>query len=137
MHPGLKFDLLGAQVRACRRRGIAVYGYYCTTWDHHLAYTRPTWRMIKRDGSDYMPKSGQIPGWTALCLAHSDYVEWMDRHVREFVGRYELDGAWFDMAAPIAPECFCAECERQIRSSGGDPKDAEAQRAHQHRVFLE
>ncbi len=25
VHPGLKFDLLGAQVRACRQRGLAVY----------------------------------------------------------------------------------------------------------------
>ncbi len=137
VHPGLKFDLLGAQVRACRKRGIAVYAYYCTTWDHHLARTRPQWRMIKRDGSDYMPKPGQTPGWTALCFAHADYVEWMDRHIREFVGRYELDGAWFDMAEPIAPDCYCAECQRQIREAGGDPQNADAQREHKHRLFLD
>ncbi|MCX7818877.1 MAG: alpha-L-fucosidase [Kiritimatiellae bacterium] len=137
VHPGLKFDLLGAQVRACRKRGIAVYAYYCTGWDHHLAKTRPAWRMIKRDGTDYMPKRGETPGWTALCFANAEFREWMDRHIREFVGRYELDGVWFDVAAPIAPECFCAECQRQIREGGGDPNNAVAQREHKHRLFLD
>src|SRR5450759_3941814 len=37
VHPGLSFDLLGAQVEACRARKIAVYAYYCTTWDNYLA----------------------------------------------------------------------------------------------------
>ena len=29
VHPSLTFDLLGAQVEACRKRGIKVYAYYC------------------------------------------------------------------------------------------------------------
>jgi uroporphyrinogen decarboxylase len=137
VHPGLAFDLLGEQVKACRARRIAVYAYYCVTWDHHLAAQHPEWRVIKRDGSDYMPKAGETPGWTALCLAHEAYLELMDDHAREFVARYELDGAWFDMAEPIAPACYCAECRRQIAADGKDPNDAEAQRAHKNRLFLD
>ena len=69
VHPGLSFDLLGGQVKACRKRSIAVYAYYCARWDHHLANTHKEWLMIKRDGSHYLPGPGQTPGWTALCLA--------------------------------------------------------------------
>jgi uroporphyrinogen decarboxylase len=137
VHPGLALDLLGEQVKACRARRIAVYAYYCVTWDHHLAAQHPEWRVIKRDGSDYMPKAGETPGWTALCLAHREYLELMDDHAREFVSRYELDGAWFDMAEPIAPECHCTECRRQLAADGKDPNDAEAQRAHKNRLFLD
>jgi hypothetical protein len=137
VHPGLSFDLLGAQVKACRERKIAVYAYYCTTWDHHLAKTHPEWLVIKRDGSNYLPKAGETPGWTALCLAHDAYLKLMDEHTREFVGRYELDGAWFDMAEPIGPECFCPECRKQIAAAGKDPQDAGAQRAHKNRLFLD
>lgn len=61
----------------------------------------------------------------------------VDGSPREFVGRYELDGAWFDMAEPAAPECFCAECQRQIREAGGDPQNPAAQREHKHRLFLD
>ena len=41
VHPGLSFDLLGEQVKACRKRNIAVYAYYCTAWDNNLADTPP------------------------------------------------------------------------------------------------
>ncbi len=136
VHPGLSFDLLGEQVKACRARKIAVYAYYCTTWDHHLASTHKDWLVIKRDGSNYLPKAGQTPGWTALCLAHEPFCKLMDDHTREFVGKYELDGAWFDMAEPIAPDCYCPECRRQLAAAGKDPKDAEAQRAHKNQLFL-
>ncbi len=137
VHPGLSFDLLGEQVKACRKRKIAVYAYYCTTWDHHLANAHKEWLVIKRDGSNYLPKPGETPGWTALCLAHQDYLKLMDDHTREFVSKYELDGAWFDMAEPIAPECFCPECKRQITAAGKDPDDLEAQRAHKNGLFLD
>ncbi len=137
VHPGLSFDLLGEQVKACRARKIAVYAYYCVTWDHHLAEKHPEWRVIKRDGSDYMPKAGQTPGWTALCMAHEGYLKLMDEHTREFVAKYELDGAWFDMAEPISHECYCPECKRQLAAAGKDPNDAEAQRAHKNKLFLD
>lgn len=137
VHPGLSIDLLGAQVAACRQRKIAVYAYYCTTWDHHLAGTHHEWLMLKRDGSNYLPKKGQTPGWTALCLGQQSFVDLMVEHTREFVSRYELDGAWYDMAEPIAPECHCAECVRALKAAGKDPKDAEAQRARQNQLFLD
>jgi hypothetical protein len=137
VHPGLSFDLLGEQVKACRARKIAVYAYYCVTWDHHLANAHNEWLTLKRDGSNYLPKAGQTPGWTALCLAHQEYLKLMDDHTREFVSKYELDGAWFDMAEPISHECFCPECRRQIAAAGKDPNDAEAQRAHKNGLFLD
>ena len=136
VHPGLSFDLLGEQVKACRARKIAVYAYYCVTWDHHMANAHKDWLVIKRDGSNYLPQPGQTPGWTALCLAHEDYLKLMDDHTREFVAKYELDGAWFDMAEPISPECFCPECRRELAAAGKDPNDAAAQRDHKNKLFL-
>jgi hypothetical protein len=135
-HPGLSFDLLGEQVTACRQRGIAVYAYYCTTWDHHLANTHHEWLVIDRDGSNHLPKPGHTPAWTALCLSHEPFVQLMEEHSREFVSRYALDGAWFDMAEPVGPECFCVECQRQLRAKGKDPVDADAQREHKSELFV-
>jgi len=77
VHPGLSFDLLGEQVKACRKRNVAVYAYYCTSWDHNLAETHPEWNMIKRDGTDYRPHDGKIPGWTTLCLGNTDFVDFI------------------------------------------------------------
>lgn len=137
VHPGLSFDLLGEQVKACRERDIKVYAYYCATWDHHMAETHLEWNMRKRDGSDYRPKAGETPGWTALCLGNKDFVGLMADHIKEFVSNYELDGAWIDMALPITAECYCAECMGQIKASGKDPYDKEVQREHQNKNFLD
>lgn len=137
VHPGLKFDLLGAQVEELRRRNIQVSAYYCTTWDHYLAERHPEWLVLKRDRSNYLPKFNETPGWTALCLAHEGFVELMLEHTREFAGRYALDGAWFDMPVPIAGECFCSECLRQIRAAGKDPFDTAVQREHKHTIHLQ
>jgi hypothetical protein len=137
VHPGLSFDLLGEQVKACRERNIAVYAYYCTAWDNYLADTHPEWNMKRKDGSDWRPKAGETPGWTALCLGNKDFVDLMASHIQEFVARYELDGAWLDMAEPIVPECYCNECVRQIKAIGKDPLDKEVQRAHQNKNFLD
>lgn len=49
VHLALTFDLLGAQVEACRKRNIKVYGYHCTTWDNCLAEQHPEWLVWKRD----------------------------------------------------------------------------------------
>jgi hypothetical protein len=137
VHPSLSFDLLGEQVKACRERDIAVYAYYCTAWDHYLADKHPEWNMRKRDGSDYRPKAGEIPGWTALCLGNKGFVDLMAEHIREFVSGYDLDGAWLDMAEPRVPECYCPECVRQIKAAGKDPFDQKVQREHQNKNFIE
>lgn len=137
VHPGLSIDLLGEQVEACRKRNIKVYAYYCCAWDHNLTYKHPEWNMRKRDGSDYLPKEGETPDWTAMCLGNKDFVDLMADHVTEFMSNYELDGAWLDMAIPIAPECYCNECLRQIKAKGKDPYNLEAQREHQNRSMLD
>jgi len=132
VHPGLSFDLLGAQVAACRKRKIAVYAYYCTTWDNYLAENHPEWLVFKRDRTTYLPKFDETPAWTALCLTHEDFVQLMLNHTKEFVSRYELDGVWFDMPVPIDGECYCAECLRQLRAKGLDPFDTRVQHEHKH-----
>lgn len=136
VHPALTFDLLGAQVEACRKRGIKVYAYYCTTWENYLAEHHPEWLVWKRDRTTYLPRFDETPRWTALCLVNEDFVQLMLDHAAEFVSRYEIDGAWFDMPVPIAGECFCPKCLAQLRARGLDPFDAAVQHAHKHELHL-
>jgi hypothetical protein len=136
VHPGLSFDLLGPQVAACRKRKIAVYAYYCTTWDNYLAEKHPEWLVMKRDRTSYLPKFDQTPGWTALCLAHNDFVDLVLQHTREFVSRYELDGAWFDMPIPIGGECYCSRCLELLRARHLDPFDKRVQREHKQALLI-
>jgi hypothetical protein len=136
VHPGLKFDLLGAQVEACRKRKIAVYAYYCTCWDNYLAETRPEWLQVRRDRTNYLPKFDQVPSWTGLCAAHEPFVRLMVDHTTEFVSRYELDGAWFDMPVARDSECFCRECLRALEAAGKDPADKTVQHIRSHDLHV-
>jgi hypothetical protein len=62
VHPGLPFDLFGAQVAALRKRKIAAYGYFCTTWNLELAERRAEWLVMKRDRTSHLPKFDETFG---------------------------------------------------------------------------
>jgi len=139
VHRGLSFDLLGAQVAACRQRHIHVRAYYCTTWDNYLAENHPEWLVFKRDRTTYLPKFDATPHWTALCLAHEDFVGLMLSHIKEFTSHYDLDGVALDTPVPIDRECFCAECLRLLRAKNLDPFDRGVQHDHKnalHKAFI-
>jgi putative glycosyl hydrolase-like family 6 (GHL6) protein/glycosyl hydrolase family 42 (putative beta-galactosidase) len=136
VHPGLDFDLLGAQVKACRERDIEVYAYYCTTWDNHLSREHPEWRRVLEDGKPDLGLRGDgSPGWTALCLSRTKFTDLVLAHTREFVGKYELDGPWFDMPWPKNGTCWCSECQRGMRDASLDPHNLEYNRRYQHDLY--
>jgi len=139
VHPGLSFDLLGAQVAELRRRGIAIYAYYMTTWNLELAERRPEWLAIKRDRTNRLPKFDETPGCSQetgvcitseLCLSHNDFVKLELDHIRELVSKYEIDALWIDGAhgsQTHSPECYCHNCLRQLRDAGLNPLDEQVQ----------
>lgn len=137
VHPGLDFDLLGAQVEECRRRGIEIYAYYCTCWDHYLAERHPEWLQVTRERGTYLPKFNEPPGWTGLCLAHEGFVQLMLDHAAEFAARYPLHGVWFDMPVARDNECFCRVCLEAFRQAGQDPMDRRAQHERSHALHVE
>lgn len=137
VHPGLGFDMLRAQVDACRNRGIKVYAYYCVTWDNYLAERRPEWLVWKRDRTTYLPKFDQTPAWTALCLSNQDFVQQVLEHSRQILEDYELDGIWYDMPLPIGGECFCRNCLHTLRTAGLDPFDTGVQRTHKQQLLVD
>lgn len=137
VHPGLRRDLLGEQVPACRHAGIAVHAYYCTTWDNLLAEEHPDWLVVKRDRTTYLPKFDQTPAWTALCLRNPDVIKLMLDDTADLVTRYDIDGVWYDMPFPINGECFCHLCLKALRADGLDPFDTAVQRSDKQMLWKE
>src|SRR5215813_2487256 len=60
MHPNLSFDLLGAQVKALRKRRIQVLAYYMLTWNPELAERHPEWLVVYHPGDKSRPKPEAI-----------------------------------------------------------------------------
>lgn len=137
VHPGLRRDLLGEQVKACRAAGIRAYAYYCVTWDHYLAERHPEWLVFRRDRTTYLSRFDEVPHWTALCLSATSFVDHVLADSRELVERYDIDGIWYDMPLPRDGECYCHRCLTAIRAAGGDPLDEATQRQHKQRLLTD
>ena len=137
VHPGLKRDLLGEQVVACRKRNIKVYAYYCVTWANYLAEHHPEWLMWKRDRTTYLLRFDETPGWTALCLSNEDFVQLVLDHSREIITSYDIDGIWYDMPYPREGECFCRNCLATLRARGRDPFAVAVQREHKQELLVD
>src|SRR5262245_2756798 len=58
-HPNLSFDLLGAQVKALRKRKIWALAYFMLTWNPELAERRPEWLVVHQPGDKSRPKPGE------------------------------------------------------------------------------
>jgi len=52
MHPGLDFDLMGAQIEACREIGIKVQLYFSVGWSANDVKEHPEWAVLRKDGSN-------------------------------------------------------------------------------------
>jgi hypothetical protein len=60
MHPNLSFDLLGAQVKAMRKRKIWTLAYFMLTWNPELAERHPEWLIVYQPGDKSRPKPEQV-----------------------------------------------------------------------------
>jgi hypothetical protein len=104
MHPGLSFDILGAQVAALRKRNIQVLAYYMTTLNPQLAERHPEWLTVRRPPASPISKSEKTspidreynPWEWSFSLAQEDFVKGELARLKELVSRYELDGVWLD-----------------------------------------
>ncbi len=109
MHPHLDFDLMGAQIDACREIGVKVKLYFTVGWSVRDAELHPEWRLINKDGRS--PHEERIKGrglddplpqyaWYYL-PPEGPYVDQIHQQVKEILENYEVDGLWFDIITPF------------------------------------
>ncbi len=123
MHPNLSFDLLGAQIEACREIGIKVQIYYTFGWSANDADAHPDWCARARDGSFLTNGSREaesngtdpLPNfyWKFLC-PNTGYHEHILEQLEEICLRYSPDGFWFDIYQ-AQRHCFCEACQLAMR----------------------
>jgi hypothetical protein len=128
------FDALGDVIPEARRRGMAVYPYYCETAH---ATPSPRWQ----------------PGFAAVleidaggrrasrpCLRHPDYRAWWSGVIDNWLNEYDLDGVMWgiERQGPLSAmlegdvaTCFCVHCRQEAARRGIDAERA----AHGYRVL--
>ena len=122
--PGL--DLLGEQVRACHAAGIRCPIYYTVGWSSNDRIDHPEWGVRQKDGSpkanspehdfDATPGTPKPPGgWVFLCPS-GGYRRLILDQTREIMGRYDVDGMWYDICN--LETCWCDDCRAGMKEAG-------------------
>lgn len=124
MHPHLKFDLLGEQLKAAAEIGVKTPVYLSAGLDEKEAVTHPEWLVRKEDDSaDSLADFVRNPGYHLLCY-NTPYLELLLKQIEEVMERYQPCGIFLDISS-VHP-CYCMQCRKDILNRGKDPRDIEA-----------
>ncbi len=125
MHPGLKFDLLGAMIEAAHEIGVKTPVYISAGLDEKLARRRPEWLIRdERERTNWAPDF-MTPGYHQFCM-NTPYLDLLIRQIEEVVANYDADGIFLDIVG--VRKCYCQYCIASIRAMGKDPRDLDAMR---------
>ena len=136
MHPNLSFDLLRAQMDACREIDVKVPIYLTAGVDNATAEAHPEWREIGADGS--------LIGWTGsplkagfktLCF-NTPYLDFLAERIREAVTMFpDADGVFLDIIHQ--GPCCCPWCMQRMADDGLDPENERDREENARRVLLD
>ncbi len=137
MHPSLKFDLLGAQIEACKQRGMATPVYLSARVDQHIGLTRPDLICRLEDGRLWGPNAHEA-AWYQVCMNNAEYVDYLAAQTEEILTQYDADGIFYDMCYfPPDPGCFCEKCLARLERSGHARDDHDAHRQQTYDIMRE
>ncbi len=132
MHPQLKFDLLGAQLEACKEIGVNAPVYISAGYDEKEYLKRPEWRwrhtLDKEEQLDYEKEVH----FHLLCF-NTGYLDFLCRQIEEVMVKYNPCGIFLDIIAPRL--CYCEKCVSDMKALGIDPENEEAANEFAEKVF--
>jgi len=123
MHPGLKFDLLGAMIEAAHEINVKTPVYISAGLDEKLARRQPNWLVRNKEEQTTWVPNFMTPGYHRFCM-NSPYLDVLTAQIEEVVQNYDTNGLFLDIVG--IQECYCQYCVASIRKRGKDPRDTEA-----------
>jgi len=131
-HPHLNFDLLEAQIEACREIGVKACVYFAAGHAETDGERHPEWRAVDRNGEVVVRKKlkniqadAPRPDGTWTYMAPVDaYLNHMLQQTEEVCKNYNVDGFWYD-GVYTHPVSFNPELLEEMRAEGMDPNDDE------------
>ncbi len=128
MHPGLEFDLLGAQIEAAHEIGVKTPVYLSAGLDEKMTRRHPEW--LRRQKNDAI--SWEHPGYHEFCM-NSPYLDYLIPQIEEVVRKYDCDGIFLDIVG--VRTCWCQNCVKTLLDEGKDPYNDENARELGERVY--
>ena len=125
MHPCLDFDLLGAQLEACKEINVNAPVYISAGYDEKEWVRHPEWRFKRSpDEADCREYEEEVHFHT-LCF-NTGYLDALCAQIEEVVQKYNPCGIFLDIIA--ARECYCEKCVADMKALGLDIDNADDRR---------
>ena len=132
MHPGLKFDLLGAMIEAAHEIGVKTPVYLSAGLDEKMARRHPEWLLRAKDEATSWAPDFMHPGYHVFCF-NSPYLDYLIKQLEEVMENYDADGIFLDIVG-VKP-CYCQNCIAALRKNGKEPRDEKAVMALAEKVY--
>ena len=132
MHPTLKTDLLGRQLKVCQELGVRTQIYVSAGLDERKAVKFPHFRNVIK-GTDNTLFGAH---WHGLCLNNDEYISMLLSEIEEVLKRYDglFDGLFLDICNPHP--CVCDRCIDSMLKLGLDPENQEDVDKHRRIVYM-
>ena len=122
MHPGLDFDLLGAQLEACREIGVNAPVYISAGYDEKEYVKHPEWHYVRSaDKKDYEEYRNEVH-FHLLCF-NTGYLDLLCEQIEEVMKKYNPCGIFLDIISPKV--CYCEKCVADMKALGMDINNEE------------
>lgn len=121
MHPELDFDLLGAQLEACKEIGVKAPVYISAGYDEKEYVKHPEWHYVSSTDKAAVTEYGSEAHFHLLCF-NTGYLDLLCAQIEEVMVRYDPCGIFLDIIAPRI--CFCEKCVSDMKKAGLDVENA-------------
>lgn len=131
MHPGLKFDLLGAELEACREIGVRTPIYISAGLDEKEAHKHPEWLARGYDDRDEIEDFSGAH-YHLLCL-NTPYLDLLLAQIEEVMELYDPCEVFLDILGERT--CWCPKCRADMEAEGIDWNVTENVAAFGRRIY--
>ena len=115
MHPTLKFDLLGAQLEACKEINVNAPVYISAGYDEKDFVRHPEWRTVVSPNPEEQKEFENEVHFHNLCF-NTGYLDVLCSQIEEVMVKYNPCGIFLDIISPRI--CYCECCQRDIKALG-------------------
>ncbi len=121
MHPHLDFDLLDAQIKACKKINVKTPIYISAGIDEKEAIRHPEW-LIRGTNEETTWVNGftNVAGFHLLCF-NTDYLKLLLNQIEEVLVKYSPEAIFLDIAGVVP--CYCHKCRADIFARNEDISD--------------
>ena len=122
MHPQLNFDLLGAQLEACKEIDVNAPVYISAGYDEKEYLKRPDWRWRHTLNKEEQLVYEKEVHFHLLCF-NTGYLDFLCQQIEEVMVKYNPCGIFLDIISPKI--CYCEKCVNDMKTLGLDIENAE------------